>query len=379
MTVRDRLETALEERRRKRELDGMVRTLGRDWSADFCHNDYLGLARDPDLRKRLELAVAGGLGAGSTGSRLLSGGHPVFRELEEEFARAAGTPAALFFASASEANRAAVTTLVSRHDVVILDELCHASLWDGAFHSGARRLRFAHNDPQELRRALREAPASKVRLVLVESIYSMDGDAAPLADLLRVCEEEDALLLVDEAHGAGLYGANRTGLSEGLPRSGALVATTHGCGKALGSAGGVLCASEAVVTEIVNSCREFIFTTAPSPLAAWASLEGLRTSRREPWRVEALLSLSRRCEEGLREAGFALPERSVPTAIFPLLCGGLGAAETLRQDLSNAGYALRVIRPPTVAPGTERLRLTLCATLASERLEGLLAFLRTRS
>lgn len=379
MELRARLDDLWSVRSSERVEKGMQRALGRLWAGEFAHNDYLGLAQDPALRLRLAQAVEGGLGAGSTGSRLLSGGHPVFEELETEFASAVGSEGALYFASASEANRAVVTALLSRHDVAVLDELAHASLWDGALHSGARRLRFSHNDPDDLRRTLREAPSSKVRLVLVESVYSMDGDVAPLSELLRVCEEEGALLLVDEAHGAGLYGARRTGLSEGLPRSGALIASTHGCGKALGAAGGILCAPRGLLTEIVNSCREFIFTTAPSPLAAWAALEGWRTARRETWRVEALFALSRRCETGLRDAGFPIESRSVPTAIFPLLCGGLEKAAQLGQELSEAGYPLRVIRPPTVAAGTERLRLTLSATLPEARLEALLDFLRDRA
>lgn len=379
MELRARLDDLWSNRSSERTGKGMQRTLGRLWAGEFAHNDYLGLAQDPALRLRLARAVEGGLGAGSTGSRLLSGGHPVFEELETEFARAVGSEGALYFASASEANRAVVTALLTRHDVAVLDELAHASLWDGALHSGARRLRFSHNDPDDLRRTLREAPASKVRLVLVESVYSMDGDVAPLSDLLRVCEEEGALLLVDEAHGVGLYGDRRTGLSEGLPRSGALIASTHGCGKALGASGGILCAPTGLLTEIVNSCREFIFTTAPSPLAAWAALEGWRTAQRETWRVESLFSLSRRCEAGLREAGFVLVPRTVPTAIFPLLCGGLEKAARLGQELSEAGFPVRVIRPPTVAVGTERLRLTLCATLAQERLEGLIDFLKVRA
>lgn len=379
MELRARLDDLWSVRSSERVDKGMQRALGRLWAGEFAHNDYLGLAQDSALRQRLARAVEGGLGAGSTGSRLLSGGHPVFEELEAEFSRAVGSEGALYFASASEANRAAVTALLSRHDVAVLDELAHASLWDGALHSGARRLRFSHNDPDDLRRALREAPSTKVRLVLVESVYSMDGDVAPLSELLRVCEEEGALLLVDEAHGAGLYGERRTGLSEGLPRSGALIASTHGCGKALGAAGGILCAPTGLLTEIVNSCREFIFTTAPSPLAAWAALEGWRTAQRESWRVEALFALSRRCEAGLRDAGFPIAPREVPTAIFPLHCGGLEQAAHLAQELSEAGFPLRIIRPPTVAPGTERLRLTLCATLPEARLEALLGFLRDRA
>lgn len=379
MELRAQLDDLWSARSSERTAKGMQRALGRLWAGEFAHNDYLGLAQDPALRLRLAQAVEGGLGAGSTGSRLLSGGHPVFEELETEFARAVGSEAALYFASASEANRAAVTTLLSRHDVAVLDELAHASLWDGALHSGARRLRFAHNDPDDLRRTLREAPASKVRLVLVESVYSMDGDVALLAEILRVCEEEGALLLVDEAHGVGLYGERRTGLSEGLPRSGALIASTHGCGKALGAAGGILCAPAGLVTEIVNGCREFLFTTAPSPVAAWASLEGWRTARRESWRTESLFSLSRCFESGLRDAGFPLASRSVPTALFPLLCGGLEAASRLGREAAEAGFPLRVIRAPTVAAGTERLRLTLCATLPEARLLALLSFLKARS
>lgn len=376
METRTRLLGRLQKRSQEREAAGMQRRLGSSWGGAFSSNDYLGYAEDQELRTHLLEAVASGLPAGSTGSRLLSGGHPVFAELEHEFACATGAERALFFGSASEANRAAVTTLVGRHDFVVLDELAHASLWDGAVRSGAHRDKFRHNDASDLRRVLRALPATQTRLVLVESVYSMDGDVAPLAELLSVCEEEDALLLVDEAHACGIYGEGRTGLSEGLPRSGALVVTTHGCGKALASAGGVLCAPAQVIDELINSCREFIFTTAPSPLAAYAALEALRLSRRQPERRETLFALSRRLEAGLSELGFHLPSRDTATAILPVLCGGLDTALRLEQRLSEAGFTLRAIRPPTVAVGSERLRLTLRATQSDEEIDMLLETLR---
>ena len=376
METRSRLLAALQGRQEERLAAGMLRSLGQTWAGPFASNDYLGLAHDGELSQRLVLAVSEGLPTGSTGSRLLSGGHPVFAELENDFAVATGFPGALFFGSASEANRAAVTTLAGRHDVVVLDELAHASLWDGALHSGARRERFRHNDPEHLREVLRGLPATKVRLVLTESVYSMDGDVAPLAELLQVCEEEDALLLVDEAHAAGIYGIKRTGLSEQLPKGGALVATVHGCGKALGSSGGILCAPQEVLDEIVNTCREFIFTTAPSPLTAFAARQGWHLARTQDWRRTELFALARRLQDGLEELGFAVPPRRVPTAILPILGGGLEATLVLGRKLSERGFPLRAVRAPTVPVGSERLRLTLNATQGPEEIEALLEALR---
>jgi len=372
METRSRLLAALQGRREERLAAGMLRSLGQTWAGPFASNDYLGLAQDGELSQRLVLAISEGLPTGSTGSRLLSGGHPVFAELEKDFAAATGFSGALFFASASEANRAAVTTLVGRHDAVVLDELAHASLWDGALHSLARRERFRHNDPEHLREVLRGLPATKVRLVLTESVYSMDGDVAPLSEILQVCEEEDALLLVDEAHAAGIYGIKRTGLAEQLPKSGALVATVHGCGKALGSAGGILCAPSEVIGEIVNSCREFIFTTAPSPLSAYAARQAWHLARTQDWRRTQLFALATRLQSGLEELGLAVPPRRVPTAILPILCPGLEATLALGQKLSDHGFPLRAIRAPTVPAGRERLRLTLNATQEMEEIERLL-------
>lgn len=353
----------------------MVRNLGSEWAAPFAHNDYLDLRRHPDLVAALRAALDAGVPAASTGSRLLSGGHPAFADLEGDVASTTGCERALFLGSASEANRAAVTALVGRHDAVVLDELAHASLWDGAVQSQARRDRFRHNDPGSLREVLRSLPATRTRLVLVESVYSMDGDAAPLAELLAVCEQEDALLLVDEAHGAGIHGDLRCGLSEPLSKDGALVAVVLGCGKALASSGGLLCGPAALLDEIANTTRSFIFTTAPSPLSAVAARAALEISRREPQRRERLFDLSGRFASGLRALGFTVPERPVPGAIFPIPVPGAEAALLAARKLGERGFHLRAIRPPTVPAGTERLRATLSADLPVPALDTLLAAL----
>jgi 8-amino-7-oxononanoate synthase len=353
---------------------GLQRTLGIHPEARFGHNDYLGLRRDPRLLAALSSDLAEGLPLTSSGSRLLSGNLGWFRAFEQEFARAARFPDALLFASASEANRAVVCALAGRQDVVVHDALAHASLIDGILHSGATRRKFAHNDPEDLRAQLQSA-GGKIRLVVTESVFSMDGDLAPLADLHQVCKEEGALLLVDEAHAVGLFGPARTGLGEGLPKDSTLVATTHGFGKALASAGGILCTHPAVIQSIVNTSRAFIFTTAPSPLAVSVAQHTWKLSQTDRERHDHLFQLCKHLERGLRDAGWALPSRSTPTPIFPLLCGGLEQAVQKSESLKRRGIFLRPIRPPTVPAGSERLRATVTADLHTSDLEEFLGAL----
>lgn len=353
---------------------GGFRTLGESPESKFAHNDYLGLRRHPQIRKALIEAVSSGLPFTSSGSRLLSGNLPLFRGFETEFAQCAGMPEALLFSSASEANRVAISALVDRRGIVIHDALAHASLIDGILHSGAKRRKFRHNDPEDLRTQLGNAKES-VRLVVTEAVFSMDGDVAPLSELLKVCMEEDALLLVDEAHSVGLYGAHRTGLCEALPRSPHLVATTHGFGKALASAGGMLCAPGAVIEKIVNTSRAFIFTTAPSPLAVCAAEAAWKVARTDLERRQHLDALCNRMSLGLENQGWLLPQRPFQTPIFPILTGGLEKAVALSDRLRAQGVHLRPIRRPTVAEGTERLRATVTADLDPSDLETFLEVL----
>jgi len=342
--------------------EGRLRILGRDGDAPFCHNDYLGLRRDPRILRAVRDALEAGLPTGSSGSRLLSGNLELFQRFEGDFAEAAGFPAALLFGSASEANRVALSTLVGRRDLAIHDELAHASLIDGIVQSGADRRRFRHNDPADLRERLRESRPGGLRLVVTESVFSMDGDVAPLDALHQVCREAGALLLVDEAHAVGLWGKGRTGLSEQIPKDGTLVATTHGFGKALASSGGILCTSPEVIDAVVNQSRAFIFTTAPSPLAVVAARSAWGVSREDAPRREWLDKLCRSLADGMQERGWALPGKGA-TPIFPLLCGGLERAVALAEAFRSRGVPLRPIRPPTVPAGQERLRATVSADL----------------
>jgi len=343
---------------------GMFRTLGQNPESRFGHNDYLGLRRDPRILDALRMALDAGLPMTSSGSRLLSGNLELFSAFESEFAQAAGFPSALLFASASEANRAAICALVDRHDVVIHDALAHASLIDGILHSGAKRRKFAHNDPDDLRAQLKTA-GGRIRLVVTESVFSMDGDLAPLSALHQVCKEEGALLLVDEAHAVGLFGEHKTGLCEPIPKDSTLIAATQGFGKGLASAGGMLCTASEVIEAIVNTSRAFIFTTAPSPMAILTAKEAWKISQADAFRRKHLDSLCKSFESGLRSRGWQLPMRQISTPIFPLMCDGLEKAVQLSQILSQNGIFLRPIRPPTVPAGTERLRATITADLHS--------------
>lgn len=355
--------------------DGRFRTPGQGGDAPFCHNDYLGLRRDPRLLDGLRRALDDGLPSTSTGSRLLSGNLERFGRFEADFARAAGAEAGLLFGSASEANRVAIATLAGRRDEVLHDELAHASLIDGAVLSGARRRRFRHNDPSDLRRRLAESPPGGIRLVVTESVFSMDGDTAPLADLHQVCREAGAMLLVDEAHAAGLFGASRTGLCESLPRDGTLAATTHGFGKGLASAGGILCTTPPVVEAVYNTARAFLFTTAPSPLAVEAARLAWEISRVDTARQAHLRDLWAQMDRGVADLGWVSPGRG-ETPIFPLLCGGLERAARLSERLHERGIPLRPIRPPTVPAGTERLRATVTADLELRQVHDFLEILR---
>ena len=366
-TIWGRWVAAWAERSEELERQGLHRTLGQHPESRFGHNDYLGLRRDPRIHNGLIQAIEAGLPTTSSGSRLLSGNLDLFSKFEQRFAQSAGQPEGLLFASASEANRVAICALVDRRGVVIHDALAHASLIDGILHSGALRRKFSHNDPDDLRAQLREA-SGKIRLVVTESVFSMDGDLAPLADLHQVCSEEDALLLVDEAHSVGLFGTHKTGLCEALPKTSTLVATTHGFGKGLASAGGILCCPGPLIEAIVNTSRSFIFTTAPSPLAVKAAEIAWEIAQTDTPRHTHLGNLCSVFARGLQESGWSLPPRKSQTPIFPLLTGGLGPAQRLSEGLSRRGIHLRPIRPPTVPQGAERLRATITADLCPDDL-----------
>ncbi len=324
---------------------------------DFASNDYLALAGSDRLRAAIGAALARGVPAGSGGSRLLRGNDPEHEALEAEAARWAGSETALFLSSGYAANVALLATLPQTGDLVIHDELIHASMHEGLRLTRATALAMPHNEAQAFADAARlwRAQGHRGRIWLAfETLYSMDGDCAPLADLAAIAERHDAVMLIDEAHATGTTGAQGRGLADGLDgRPDAVVLRT--CGKALGVEGALVCAPAVVRDFLVNRARPFIFSTAPSPLMAAAVREALRICVDEPERRTRLAALAAEAERRLVPLGAT----ATGTQILPLILGDDARAMRVAAGLQQAGFDVRGIRPPTVPPGTARLRLSL--------------------
>ena len=320
---------------------------------NFAGNDYLGLADDPLTRAGAARALRDwGTGAGA--SRLISGDSALVRELEDELAAWKGCEAALVFPAGYMANLGALSALAARGDTVIIDRLAHASLVDGARLSGARLQVFPHNDVERLR-ALLQRPRQGRTLVVTESVFSMDGDRAPLAALAQCCQEHQAALLVDEAHALGVYGDGRGCVAEaGLAR--AVDVTVGTLSKALGSQGGFVAGSRVLVDYLVNTARAFVYTTGIAPAAAGAALAAVRLLRGDLSRIQRLWYNTRSLRLMLAEQRLA-----GEGPICPLMVGASAAAVTLAERLFAAGFWAPAIRPPTVPAGTARLRLTVSA------------------
>ena len=309
----------------------------------FSCNDYCGLSHHPRVIAAGQAALAA-YGAGAGGSRLVTGNHPLLVELERKLAGHKGAEAALVFGSGYLANLGITPALAGRGDLVLLDELSHACMWAGAKLSGARVLAFRHNDPGDLSDKLMAHRAGHGRaLVLTERVFSMDGDRAPLADILGIALDFDAWTLVDDAHGLGVV--------EDGPRAPLEMGTLS---KALGSYGGYLCASRSVVDLMTSRARSFVYTTGLPPASAAAALEALAILDAEPGRRARPLALARRftARLGLPEAG---------SAVVPVLVGAAEAALALSAALEAAGFLVVAIRPPTVPAGTARLRVAFSA------------------
>ena len=324
---------------------------------DFASNDYLALSTSPRLRDAVGAALARGVPLGSGGSRLLRGNDPEHAALEAEAAAFFGSETALFFASGYAANTALLATLPHRGDLVVYDALVHASVHEGMRLGRADTRVAPHNDADAidtLLRVWRRSGATGRAWIAVESLYSMDGDRAPLADLLMVATRHDAILLIDEAHATGVFGRDGRGLAadlDGLDN----VITLRTCGKALGCEGALLCGPAIARDFLVNRARGFIFSTAPSPLMASAVREGLRMLVDEPERRSRLAALVAYAETALSAYGI------VPTGsqILPRVIGDDAATMRAAAALQAAGFDVRGIRPPTVPAGTSRLRISI--------------------
>ena len=357
-----------------RAQDGVrVRVDGRDCLA-FCSNDYLGLARHPALVAACR-AAAEEWGVGSGASHLVSGHCLEHHALEEELAAFVRRPRALLFSSGYMANLAVASVLARRGDAVYEDRLNHASLLDAGLGSGARLSRYAHCDVDALRVKLARArAAARPALVLSDGVFSMDGDIAPLPGLAAACRAAGATLAVDDAHGFGVLGAHGGGAVEaaglGLDDVPVLMCTL---GKAAGAAGAFVAGSAALVESLLQPGGTYVYTTALPPAVAAAARAALRVMGEEPWRRERVLRLAQEFRHGATALGLQLLPSGTP--IQPLVLGSESAALAASTALRDLGYWVPAIRPPTVPPGTSRLRFTFSAAHADEDVAGLLAAL----
>lgn len=333
------------------------RRLARRIGLDFSSNDYLGLAGSADLSLAVRDALDSSIAVGSGGSRLLRGNHREHELLEDEAARFFGSESALYFSSGYAANSALFSTLPQRGDLVIHDALIHASVHEGLRLSRAERSAARHNDAHHVEELGHEwrTHGGKGRIwIAVESLYSMDGDQAPLTELAAIADRLDAILVVDEAHSTGVFGSSGQGLSECLgPRDNLITLRT--CGKAMGCEGALLCAPRIVKDFLVNRGRGFIFTTAPSPLMAAAVRASLRI-------IGDGASLRSQLSSRVALAQRLVGQLGLPTTasqIIPIIIGDDERTMEIARHLQDGGFDVRGIRPPSVPRGTSRLRVSM--------------------
>jgi 8-amino-7-oxononanoate synthase len=343
----------------------------------FSSNDYLGLAYHPQLLAALQTGTQQyGLGAGA--SHLVSGHFSAHDELEQALAAFVGKPAALLFSSGYLANLGAVQALVGRNDRIFADKLNHASLNDAMLLSRAQVHRYRHNDMAHLAQLLGQ-PNSGRKLVITDAVFSMDGDLAPLPELLALCEQHDAWLLVDDAHGFGILGEQGRGslfhpADSDLPGLAApRIIYMATLGKAVGVSGAFIAAAQVVIDTLVQNARSYIYTTASPPALSCAVLASLRLLQKEEWRRTQLWKLVAQLRAGLIGLPWVLMYSDTP--IQPLLVGNNNVAVALSEGLRARGIWVPAIRPPTVPQGTARLRISLSAAHSEQDVAQLISAL----
>jgi 8-amino-7-oxononanoate synthase len=333
---------------------------------NLCSNDYLGLAGDSRLRQALLESIKRVREIGSTGSRLLSGNSTEWETLEEEFAESAGTETALFFGSGYAANIGLLSSLLKPRDTVFSDALNHASLIDGIRLSGAEKVIYPHRDLRFLETAMRARPGKPgARLIVTESVFSMEGDVAPIRDLLTLAKVNDAELVVDEAHATGVCGPHGRGIVAEVGGEREVLAIVHTCGKALASAGALVCGEVALRDYLVNRARTFLFSTALPPYLAGQIRAALEIARRADAERSHLRELASKLRAKLTEEGLDCGTSS--THIVPVLLGTNEMALHVARELQGSGFAAKAIRPPTVPPGSARIRISLTSKISIEQ------------
>jgi 8-amino-7-oxononanoate synthase len=348
-----------------------IRIDGQD-CLSFCSNDYLGLANHPQVVEAFHKGLDS-YGVGSGAAHLVSGHSRAHHELEEALAAFTGRPRALLFSSGYAANLGVMVALLGRGDRVFEDRANHASLLDGARLSGARLIRYRHADVADLAACMAGVPAGEY-LVATDGVFSMDGDIAPLQDIAQACAQQQAWCMVDDAHGFGVAGRHGRGSVDaaglGIDDVQVLVGTL---GKAFGTFGAFVAGCEALVETLIQQARTWIYTTAPPPALACATLAALQRVIQDDWRRERLVTLIRRFRNGARQLDLPLLKSDTP--IQPLLVGDAGEALRMSTALREQGILVTAIRPPTVPEDTARLRVTFSALHTDQQVDRLLAAL----
>ena len=353
------------------ESRGELRHLESPEGIDLSSNDYLGLAVDPRMKQAVLDALDVAPRMASTGSRLLSGHDVVWTALENDLARWVGSEAALYFSSGYAANIGLLGAVLRPEDVVYSDGANHASLIDGMRLTKCRRIIFPHLDLNILENELRSNRSSVgVRFIVVESVFSMDGDRAPLHDLATLAARYDAELIVDEAHATGTCGPQGRGCVAEAVLNGAVFATIHTCGKALAAAGAFVCGSESLRRLLINRARTFIFNTALPPYFAAQVAAGMHLAAAADAERALLVELSTFLRNGLKKNDFDTAGSN--SHIVPVVLGSNDAALAFASHLQARGYGVRAIRPPTVPAAKARLRLSLTTKLSQSQLSGLI-------
>lgn len=332
---------------------------------NFSSNNYLGLANHPALREAAKEAIDR-YGCGSGASRLITGNMAMHEELERKIAALKGTEAALIFNSGYQANIGILSALIGEGDVIYSDALNHASIIDGCRLSQAKVVVYPHCDLDRLEHGLREAPANGRKLIVTETIFSMDGDEAPLAEIVDLAERYGAMVMVDEAHATGVFGPNGAGIVAKLGLGKRVSVQMGTLGKALGGFGAYVAASWTLRELLINRCRSFIFTTSLPPTVLAMAIAAIDLLSKEPQRRLALWHNCRALRDGLKRLGFSLGQSQ--SQILPLIIGDAEKCMAFSGRLLQKGIFAQGIRPPSVPAGTSRLRITVMATHTHEHL-----------
>ena len=361
-----------------RELKTLASNSGREIEfggrkyVNFSSNNYLGLVSNPRVIDAAKKALDK-YGAGGTSSRLIAGTLEIHHQLEKKLASSKHCEAALVFPSGYQTNLGALSALAKEGDCIIMDKLNHASLWDGAKLSGARIFVYPHRDTAALEKVLKRAREYRRKLVVTDTVFSMDGDLAPLKEICRLSKLHGAWTFVDEAHATGVFGETGSGLSEQLGVEKDIDILMGTLSKALGSQGGFVCGKKALIDYIVNFCRPFIYTTSLAPASCAAALAALEVVEGEPERRKKLTELSKHFRKSLKSKGYDTGESE--SQIIPLMAGSVERAKEVSDKLFAEGFFAPAIRPPTVPENMCRIRFSLTSAHTEQDIERVMKIL----